>query len=132
MLISEIARKTGLSPATIRYYERLGLLDSGPRLDNNYRRYNEEAVRQLHFVRNARQMGFRLSEIYSFLKLLENAETVQDVVTGLSDKLCELDQKLAALQRVRNALATALVGFRQGPGSDWRQRLLADFFVIPD
>jgi len=55
--ISEVAKQIGLNAKTIRYYERIGLVDMPPRLDNGYREYADEHVQQLWFLRHARQFG---------------------------------------------------------------------------
>lgn len=66
--ISELARRTGFPPATLRYYESVGLLD--PQRDpNGYRRYGEVDVERLRFVARAKQLGLHLDEIVELLGL---------------------------------------------------------------
>lgn len=63
MKIGELARRTGLAPSTIRFYESKGLLNAVSRQDNGYREYPTEAVAVLSIIVNAQQTGFTLDEI---------------------------------------------------------------------
>jgi len=58
-LIGGVARKVGLKPHTIRYYESRGLLRKPPR-SAGYRRFSEEDVRQLRLISIAKELGFTL------------------------------------------------------------------------
>jgi len=61
MSIGEAARKSGLRPSAIRYYEKLGLLAKATRV-NGRRRYDDQILRRLAIVRFARHVGFTLTE----------------------------------------------------------------------
>ncbi len=64
MLISELAQKTGVSKDTIRFYEKVGLLDPSERCEeNNYRWYGDEVVERLAFIKQGKALGFTLGEI---------------------------------------------------------------------
>ncbi|NJM08799.1 MerR family transcriptional regulator [Candidatus Gracilibacteria bacterium] len=65
MRIGELAQKTGVSPDTIRFYEKQGLLDASlhDRHANNYRMYRDEAVERLLLIKQAKRFGFTLSEL---------------------------------------------------------------------
>lgn len=62
LTISEVARRVGLRPSAIRYYERIGLLPAAQRISGQ-RRYHARALYRLALVRRARQLGFTLEEI---------------------------------------------------------------------
>ncbi len=66
MLIKELSLRSGLSPHTIRFYERAGLI-KGRRdekvTSNNYYHYDEETVEKLEFINDAKSVGFTISEI---------------------------------------------------------------------
>ena len=74
MRIRELAERTGTTPETIRYYERIGLLPKAVRETNNYRRYGAEHVSRLDFIRHCRNLDIGLEEIRA---LLEAAVRVQ-------------------------------------------------------
>lgn len=62
MTISQVARRVGLRPSAIRYYEQLGIV-SAPERQSGQRRYDDTAVYRLAAVQRARQAGFTLDEI---------------------------------------------------------------------
>ena len=71
MRIGELARRTGTTTKTIRYYEEIGLLPAPDRASNDYRDYSEAAVDRLKFVRDAQATGLTLTEIGSILDLAQ-------------------------------------------------------------
>ena len=107
MLIGELARQTGLSRDTIRYYERLGLLRpcGRPSQANNYKEYPPAAVTRLGLIQQGKNLGFSLAEITEALDLLTD--------TGLSDteasarigeKLAVIESKMRDLEAMRDSL----------------------------
>lgn len=77
MNISKVAKATGLTAKTIRYYESIGLITAPVRSDNGYRSYTEGALRELRFVKRARETGFNLEECQELLALtVTNTEPV--------------------------------------------------------
>lgn len=63
MNISKVAKATGLSAKTIRYYESIGLISAPVRSDNGYRSYTDGALRELRFVKRARASSSFPSEM---------------------------------------------------------------------
>jgi DNA-binding transcriptional MerR regulator len=63
LTVSQLARRVGLSPDAVRYYERVGLLPPPARTAAGYRAYQEAAVDRLRLVTGARRLGLRLREI---------------------------------------------------------------------
>ena len=62
LTIGQLARQTGTKAETVRYYEKIGLLQPPLRSDGNYRYYSAQDQRRLSFVRRARELGFRSEE----------------------------------------------------------------------
>jgi MerR family transcriptional regulator, redox-sensitive transcriptional activator SoxR len=62
MTIGEVARRSGLRPSAIRYYEALGLLPKPPRVGGR-RRYDEDVLKRLAMVRFAKHVGFSMKEV---------------------------------------------------------------------
>lgn len=62
-LIGDLAALTGTSPSALRYYEAAGLLRAEARTESGYRVYGNQAARRLLFIRRAKELGFKLSEI---------------------------------------------------------------------
>ncbi len=69
MYIGSIAKKVGLTPDAIRFYERNALLPRPPRTEGGFRQYGESDVETLAFIRRLQGLGFKLSEIRSLLNL---------------------------------------------------------------
>lgn len=61
--IAEVARRSGFSPATLRYYEDIGLLTPAARTEAGYRLYDEASLERLRFIARAKQLGCSLDEI---------------------------------------------------------------------
>jgi DNA-binding transcriptional MerR regulator len=72
--IGEAAKRSGVSSANIRYYEREGLLSPGGRSDNQYRFYSEADLHRLRFIRLCRAMDMSLDEVRALLAIDANAE----------------------------------------------------------
>jgi DNA-binding transcriptional MerR regulator len=67
--IGELARQTGLTIKTIRYYERRGLLEQPLRTEAGYRLYGPEDVARLQFIQRAKLLGLTLEEIRELVEL---------------------------------------------------------------
>lgn len=67
--IGDLARRTGVKVPTIRYYEQIGLLPSPPRTQGGQRRYGEEELKRLRFIRHARELAFDVEDIRQLLAL---------------------------------------------------------------
>ncbi|HEU4868237.1 MAG TPA: MerR family transcriptional regulator, partial [Actinomycetota bacterium] len=70
--VSEIAKRAGVSPDSIRYYEGLGLLATAGRTPSGYRQFDEDAVKRIHFIKDAQSLGLRLDEIGELLKIQDD------------------------------------------------------------
>ena len=109
--ISELARRTGFSASSLRYYEQVGLMDPAQRSSAGYRIYDDDAVARLEFVDRAKRMGFTLEDIAELVGLWAGGECrpVQDRLRAL------LTEKQAALARQiveLNAFADQLADVR--------------------
>jgi DNA-binding transcriptional MerR regulator len=67
LTVSHLGAEVGLRAATIRYYERLGLLPAPERTAAGYRQHPKEAVDRLRFIKSAQRVGLRLREIAELL-----------------------------------------------------------------
>src|SRR5215218_2667550 len=105
--IGELARQTGLSIKTIRYYESRGLLEQPPRTQGGYRLYGPEEVARLRFVRRAKMLGLTLEEIRELVELAvrcNEGEIVPRLEEVLEAKLKETERKIAELSAFRQNL----------------------------
>jgi len=103
MRIGDAAAAGGCHLETLRYYERIGLLDPPPRTSSGYRDYRREDVDRLQFITRGRGLGFSIEEIRSLLRLSENAELSCAEVDELARK--HLDDVRAKLRDLRRMAA---------------------------
>jgi len=109
MQIGVVAKKIGLSVDAIRFYERNGLLSRPPRTEGGFRRYGENDVETLAFVRRVQGLGFKLSEIRALLRLRGNRlQPCAPVQRRLREKLAEVQQKLTDIHKLEHELRLAL------------------------
>lgn len=109
MQIGMVARKIGLSVDAIRFYERNGLLPRPPRTAGGFRRYGENDVETLAFVRRVQGLGFKLSEIRGLLRLRGNRmQPCAPVQRRLQEKLADVQRKVADLRKLEHELGLAL------------------------
>ena len=102
--IGEAASQLGLSPDTLRYYERIGLL---PKVGRNggARVYDDRDLSRLHFVRRAQAMDFSLAEIAALLRMREQPQRARQGVRTLTvKKLAEVEHRLKELNHLRREL----------------------------
>ena len=103
--IGEIAKLTGLTTKTIRYYEFHRLLDDPERTDSGYRMYGEDDVERLEFVKKAKRLGLSLEEIREILILHEQSQSPCVHVLALLDrKLEHVDDIIRELEEFRREL----------------------------
>lgn len=102
--IGRLAALAGVGIDTVRYYERAGLLQPAGRSASGYRRYGDDELRQLRFIRRAQRLGFTLQEIQE-LMTLSRQKGVRAVRAAARDKLADVELRIAELVRVRDALA---------------------------
>jgi MerR family copper efflux transcriptional regulator len=105
---------------TIRYYERRGLLPRPERAPSGYRKYSEDAIRRLRFIKQAQALGFSLSEIEELLSLrLQAGATCGDIRKRARHKIATVNRKISELQRIKNALSALAKACRgKGPTSE--------------
>jgi MerR family transcriptional regulator, copper efflux regulator len=109
MNIGQLARQTGVAIDTIRYYERQQLLPTPTRSPSGYRRYEAGDATRLNFIRRAKALGFTLDEIRELLSLSASADSDMAAMrTAASAKLEVVEQRLAELARMRDALRTLI------------------------
>ena len=109
MQIGIVAKKIGLSVDAIRFYERNGLLPRPTRTEGGFRRYGENDVETLAFVRRVQGLGFKLSEIRGLLRLRGNRlQPCLPVQRRLQEKLADIQRKLRDLHKLEHELRLAL------------------------
>jgi MerR family transcriptional regulator, copper efflux regulator len=123
--INEVARRSGFSATTLRYYEDIGLMPAPDRTESGYRMYDAAAIDRLAFIARAKQLGCTLDETADLLVAWEGGRCgpVQDRLrTLVSSKVADASRQIAELTTLRLELlaaSAALDGHRpDGPCDD--------------
>ncbi|HKW95602.1 MAG TPA: helix-turn-helix domain-containing protein [Methylomirabilota bacterium] len=103
--IGALSKRTGCNIETIRYYERIGLMAPATRSDGGHRLYGEPQARRLDFIRRTRQLGFRLDEVRTLLKLVDGGRyTCAQVKRVTVHHLDEIRLKITDLRKIERVL----------------------------
>jgi DNA-binding transcriptional MerR regulator len=109
MHIGSVAKRIGLTPDAIRFYERSALLPRPPRTEGGFRQYSDKDVETLAFVRRVQGLGFKLSEIRSLLNLRgSRLHPCAPVRRRLQATLADVRRKRVDLQKLEHELRVAL------------------------
>ncbi len=105
MRIGQVAAQAEVNVQTVRLYERLGLLKKPGRRASGYREYTDDAVMSIQFIRQAKGLGFTLTEIKSLLDLREKGpHTIAEMRRVARTRLDAIDEKIRQLQSMRAAI----------------------------
>jgi MerR family copper efflux transcriptional regulator len=106
MNIGEVAAATGVSAKMIRYYESIGLIRKSARSDSGYRRYDGRDLHTLHFVKQARKLGFSLEQIRDLLSLSQDRQRAsKDVKVIATRHIDELNRRIQEMIEMRDTLS---------------------------
>jgi len=104
--IGTLAKRSGVTVETIRYYERIGLLPAPPRSAGGYRVYSSVHAERLQFVRRARDLGLSLDEVRHLLSLADQKSNSCSKVHALAaHHLADIRTRIADLKRMERVLA---------------------------
>jgi MerR family mercuric resistance operon transcriptional regulator len=102
--IGAVARESGLTVETIRYYERLGLLSAPTRINGHSRRYEPAVLARLTFIARAKALGLSLAEVRELVVATSHPHGCAKVHVALAAHLEEIDTRLRELQGLRKTL----------------------------
>lgn len=104
-LIGQAARRSGVSTANIRFYEKSGLLPARERGANSYRRYDAGDIHQLRFIRLCRAMDMSLDEVRTLLGLdLSRKDDCAVANVALDEHIRHVEERLGELRALRRDL----------------------------
>jgi Cu(I)-responsive transcriptional regulator len=119
--IGDLARSVGMPAATIRYYEKIGLLSAPARSNSNYRSYGSDDLDRLVFVRRAREIGFSIEQVKELLTLSDRQEDdCCTVIRVAQEHLANIEQKISDLANLKRRLSTLVSSCNGGKVADCR------------
>jgi MerR family Zn(II)-responsive transcriptional regulator of zntA len=110
--IGQLAKLAGVTPDTIRYYEKQNMMSHDVRSEGGFRLYTGRDLQRLKFIRYAKQLGFTLESIAELLSIRvepeqhtcqESKSIVQARLSDVEKKIRELEYMKASLQRLSDA-----------------------------
>jgi MerR family transcriptional regulator, copper efflux regulator len=106
LTIGEVAEKARVHIETLRYYERRGLIARPPRSASNYRRYSQDAVQWVRFIKRAQELGFSLKDIKELLSIRAAPETECGEIRAHAEaKIKDIDERIGSLVAMKSALS---------------------------
>jgi DNA-binding transcriptional MerR regulator len=108
--IGQLAKRSGVSADTIRYYERIGLMPTPARTPAGYRVYSESAIGRVRLVQNALRFGFSLKQLGAFLGVRrDGGAPCQNVRAAGAQILEAIEHQIAELTASRESIKETLV-----------------------
>ena len=121
LTIGSLANKTGTKVQTIRYYEQIGLMPEPGRTEGGQRRYGDDELDRLAFIRHARQLGFSLEAIRELLDLSDHPHRPCHEADAIARRqLKQVEQRLARLEALRTELKRMVHECSGGQTADCR------------
>ncbi|HHH43481.1 MAG TPA: Hg(II)-responsive transcriptional regulator [Gammaproteobacteria bacterium] len=102
LTIGRLADQAGVNVETVRYYQRIGLIDEPPKPAQGYRVYPEDAVSRIRFIKRAQDLGFTLREVTDLLAL--NDGDCSEARSMAEQKRTVIEDRIRDLRRIQRAL----------------------------
>lgn len=105
MNTGELARKAGLNKETIRFYEKKGLLPEPRRSSGGYRQFSQDDLERILFIKNAKGLGFSLTEIGELLSIADGEIIDCLEVRSIAEKKLDfVESRIKGLMELKKAL----------------------------
>jgi DNA-binding transcriptional MerR regulator len=111
MLIGEVSKKTGFSKDTIRFYEKIGLIEIShrERRPNNYKEYSERIIDRLQTIKNLKDFGFTLNETKELIQAWEmGIFDCSDEMPRMLDKIRSIENQIRNLKLIKESLERSI------------------------
>ncbi len=128
LTIQQAAKASGLSVHTLRYYERLGLIDPVPRQNNRHREYRDEELRWIEFLLKLRATGMPIREMLRYAELRRRGDDLDSLskrkamleqhARALETQLEELQQTIAVMHRKVELYDEMILSLHQATAAD--------------
>jgi len=116
LTVSEVAKQTGVSAHTVRYYVREGLLVPNKQAENSYSLFSPTEVSRLQFIRTAKMLGFTLNEIR---QILENAQLGEspcaEVREVIQQHIVDNRRRIEEMQQLQERMELAVTKWETMP-----------------
>ena len=115
MTITEVSRKYDVTPDTLRYYERIGLIPPVPRTKSGVRDYDAESCGWVELMKCMRSAGVQIEALIKYVELFrQGEETIAARKAILLDQRDQIVERMAEMQRSLDRLNAKIEGYEQG------------------
>ena len=108
----QVVEKTGFSLDTLRYYEKIGLLESVGRTSGGRRQYRDDDVGWLEMLRCLRDTGMPIARMLEFAELTRDEGTIADRITLLEEHDRDIEERIEILLRQREHIRGKIAYYR--------------------
>lgn len=117
--IGQLAKEAKVNIQTVRFYERQGILKPVLRSESGYRKYDADSLKRLHFILQAKELGFSLREIQDLLNLrVRSVQACDRVRAKAEQKLGDIKRKIVQLKNLEKTLKELIADCEQRQISD--------------
>ena len=112
--VADLAKEAGVTPATIRYYSRTGLLHAKRDPNNDYRYFSPSDVSRVQFIRKAQELGLKIADIKSIFESVDEGKAPCGKVETLVRKRLEaITRQIEELRATRDRIAGAITEWEE-------------------
>lgn len=115
LLVGELAASLGVTPKTLRHYEKLGVLPAAERGNNGYRRYPLASVQRVRLAVKLRALGFTLPAVRALLAVSDGQRMRARLASELDQKIQETALEIVVLQGRQDELEARLMAVFDAP-----------------
>ncbi len=112
--VADLAESADVTPATIRYYSRAGLLHPNRDPNNGYRSFSLGDTKRVKFIRQAQELSLKIADIKAILETAEQGDTPCGKVESLvRDRLKAITQQIEELRATKKRIASAIEAWEE-------------------
>lgn len=116
--VADLAKQAGVTPATIRYYSRTGLLHAQRDPHNDYRYFSPADVSRVQFIRRAQDLGLKIADIKGIFDTVEQGDLPCEKVESLvRERLDAITRQIDELRATKERITAAITEWEESPGT---------------
>ena len=115
MTIKEVSEKYDISPDTLRYYERIGLIPKVPRNKSGIRDYDKESCGWIELMKCMRKAGVQIEALIEYVALFQKGdETIDARKALLIEQRHQLQERMKEMQLSLDRLNQKIDKYEKG------------------